>query len=39
MFNNTLNSVDYDGDGIINYEEFQELMLKSMNKIIIFLNK
>ena len=31
VFNNTLNSVDHDGDGIINYEEFQELMLKCMN--------
>ena len=31
VFNNTLNSVDKDGDGIINFEEFQELMLKCMN--------
>ena len=31
VFNNTLNSVDHDGDGIINFEEFQELMLKCMN--------
>ncbi len=31
VFNNTLNSVDRDGDGIINFEEFQELMLKCMN--------
>ena len=31
VFNNTLNSVDHDGDGIINYEEFQQLMLKCMN--------
>ena len=31
VFNNTLNSVDKDGDGIIGFEEFQELMLKCMN--------
>ena len=31
VFSNTLNSVDKDGDGIINFEEFQELMLKCMN--------
>ena len=31
VFNNTLNSVDHDGDGIINFEEFKELMLKCMN--------
>ena len=31
VFNNTLISVDRDGDGIINFEEFQELMLKCMN--------
>ena len=31
VFNNTLNNVDKDGDGIINFEEFQELMLKCMN--------
>ena len=31
VFNNTLNSVDHDSDGIINFEEFQELMLKCMN--------
>ena len=31
VFNNTLNSVDCDGDGIINFEEFKELMLKCMN--------
>ena len=31
VFNNTLNSVDHDGDGIINFEEFQQLMLKCMN--------
>ena len=31
VFNNTLNSVDKDGDGIINFTEFQELMLKCMN--------
>ena len=31
VFNNTLNSVDRDGDGIINFEEFKELMLKCMN--------
>ena len=31
VFNNTLNSVDKDGDGIIDFEEFQELMLKCMN--------
>ena len=31
VFNNTLSSVDKDGDGIINFEEFQELMLKCMN--------
>ena len=31
VFNNTLNSVDHDGDGIINFDEFQELMLKCMN--------
>ena len=30
VFNNALNSVDHDGDGIINFEEFQELMLKCM---------
>ena len=30
-FNKTLNSVDKDGDGIIKFEEFQELMLKCMN--------
>ena len=30
-FNKTLNSVDKDGDGIIGFEEFQELMLKCMN--------
>ena len=31
VFNNTLNNVDKDGDGIIDFEEFQELMLKCMN--------
>ena len=31
VFNDTLNSVDKDGDGIIGFEEFQELMLKCMN--------
>ena len=31
VFNNTLNNVDKDGDGIIGFEEFQELMLKCMN--------
>ena len=31
VFNNTLNSVDHDSDGIINFAEFQELMLKCMN--------
>ena len=31
VFNNTLNSVDHDSDGLINFEEFQELMLKCMN--------
>ena len=31
VFNNTLNNVDHDGDGIINYEEFTELMLKCMD--------
>ena len=31
VFNNTLNSVDHDSDGIINFSEFQELMLKCMN--------
>ena len=31
VFSNTLNSVDKDGDGIIGFEEFQELMLKCMN--------
>ena len=31
VFNNTLTSVDKDGDGIIGFEEFQELMLKCMN--------
>ena len=31
VFNNTLNSVDHDGDGIINFEEYKELMLKCMN--------
>ena len=29
-FSNTLNSVDKDGDGIIGFEEFQELMFKCM---------
>ena len=31
VFNNTLNTVDKDGDGIINFAEFQELMLKCMD--------
>ena len=31
VFNNTLNSVDHDSDGIINFEEFQELMMKCMD--------
>ena len=31
VFNNTLNTVDKDGDGIINFTEFQELMLKCMD--------
>ena len=31
VFNKTLTSVDKDGDGIIGFEEFQELMLKCMN--------
>ena len=31
VFNNTLNSVDHDGDGIINFDEFSELMMKCMN--------
>ena len=31
VFNNTLNSVDRDSDGIINFEEFQELMMKCMD--------
>ena len=31
VFNNTLNTVDKDGDGIINFNEFQELMLKCMD--------
>ena len=31
VFNNTLNSVDHDGDGNINFEEFKQLMLKCMN--------
>ena len=31
VFNNTLISVDKDGDGVIGFEEFQELMLKCMN--------
>ena len=31
IFNNTLNTVDKDGDGIINFKEFEELMLKCMN--------
>jgi len=31
VFNNTLSSVDHDSDGIINFSEFQELMLKCMN--------
>ena len=31
VFNKTLNSVDKDGDGIINYQEFEELMLMCMN--------
>ena len=31
VFSNTLNSVDKDGDGVIGFEEFQELMLKCMN--------
>ena len=31
VFNKTLNSVDEDGDRIIDFEEFQELMLKCMN--------
>jgi calcium-dependent protein kinase len=31
VFNNTLTSVDKDGDGVIGFEEFQELMLKCMN--------
>ena len=31
VFNNTLNSVDHDGDGIINFDEFAELMMKCMN--------
>ena len=30
-FNNAINSVDHDNDGIINFEEFKELMLKCMN--------
>ncbi len=30
VFNKTLNSVDKDGDGIINYQEFEELMLNCM---------
>ena len=32
VFNKTLNIVDKDGDGIINYQEFEELMLTCMNK-------
>ena len=31
VFNNTLNTVDKDGDGIINFIEFQELMVKCMD--------
>ena len=31
VFNKTLNNVDKDGDGIINYQEFEELMLNCMN--------
>ena len=30
VFNKTLNNVDKDGDGIINYQEFEELMLNCM---------
>ncbi len=30
VFNNTLNKVDKDGDGIINFREFEELMLNCM---------
>ena len=35
VFNNTLNSVDHDSDGIINFEEFQELMMKCMDWVFI----
>ena len=31
IFNKTLNNVDKDGDGIINFQEFEELMLNCMN--------
>ena len=31
VFNKSLNSVDHDSDGIINFDEFQELMLKTMD--------
>ena len=30
VINNTLKTVDYDGDGIINFKEFEELMLKTI---------